>query len=226
MVESRPNASLKQRMNLRPAPVLALGLALGAILDPGPADAHPHVFVTSRSEVVFSPGKAITGIRHAWTFDPAYSSYVTQGLDLDHDGKLSSQELKALAEENTESLKEFDYFTFAKANGRKQAFDPPREPTMTYEDGKVVMRFLLPLAKPVPSSSLFAVEVNDPSFFVYFELVPDANAVTLSGAPAGCLVTVSTAKGLDMSQVQAMADNSFPLPTGDGYSNKAIVACP
>ncbi|MET0743054.1 MAG: DUF1007 domain-containing protein, partial [Microvirga sp.] len=71
-----------------------------------------------------------------------------------------------------------------------------------------------------------AVEVNDPSFFVYFELVPDAGAVTLAGAPAGCLVTVSKAKGLDMSQVQAMADNSFPLPTGDGYSNKAIVACP
>ena len=207
--------------------MLALGLALAATtVDSDPAVAHPHVFVTSRSEVVFSPAKAITGIRHAWTFDPAYSSYVTQGLDLNHDGKLSADELQALAEENTESLKEFDYFTFAKANGRKQAFDAPREPSMTYEDGKVVMRFLLPLAKPVPQSSLFAVEVTDPSFFVYFELVPDASAVTLSGAPSGCLVTVSKAKGLDMSQQQAMADNSFPLPTGDGYSNKAIVACP
>jgi ABC-type uncharacterized transport system substrate-binding protein len=176
--------------------------------------------------VVFSPAKTITGIRHAWTFDAAYSSYVTQGLDTNHDGKLSGEELQALAEENTESLREFDYFTFAKAGGRKQAFDPPREPSMTYENGKVVMRFLLPLAKPVPSSSLFAVEVNDPSFFVYFELVPDASAVTLAGAPSGCLVTVSKAKGLDMSQAQAMADNSFPLPTGDGFSNKAIVACP
>ena len=206
--------------------MLAFGLALAAILESGPAAAHPHVFVTARSEVVFSTEKAITGIRHAWTFDAAYSSYVTQGLDLNHDGKLSADELQALAEENTESLKEFDYFTFAKANGRKQAFDAPREPSMTYEDGKVVMRFLLPLAKPIPSSSLFAVEVTDPSFFVYFELVPDAGAVTLSGAPASCLVTVSKAKGLDMSKLQAMADNSFPLPTGDGYSNKAIVACP
>jgi ABC-type uncharacterized transport system substrate-binding protein len=215
-------------MNRRLAPSRFLALFLGLAVTglALPAWAHPHVFVTSRSEVVFSPEGAITGIRHSWAFDEAYSSYVTQGLDKNGDGKLTPDELLDLAKENTESLNEFDYFTFVKVNGRKQTFSPPREPGMTFENDKVVLSFFLPMAKPVPASSIFAVEVNDPTFFVYFEMSPDKDAVKLASAPSGCSLTVAKAKELDMSQQQAMAENTFPIPSGDGFSNKAIVTCP
>jgi ABC-type uncharacterized transport system substrate-binding protein len=200
-------------MNRRLAPSLFLALALAVFAVP--AWAHPHVFVTSRSEVVFGSDGTIAGIRQFWAFDEAYSSYVTQGLDKNADGKLTPDELLDLAKENTESLNEFDYFTFVKVNGRKQAFSPPREPGMTYENEKVVLSFFLPLAKPAPASSIFALEVNDPTFFVYFEMSPDKEAVKLAGAPSGCSLTVAKARGLDMSQQQAMADNTFPIPSGD-----------
>ncbi len=35
----------------------------------GDAHAHPHVWATVRSEIMFGAKGQITGVRHAWTFD-------------------------------------------------------------------------------------------------------------------------------------------------------------
>jgi ABC-type uncharacterized transport system substrate-binding protein len=72
---------------------LASFLAL-ALLWAAPALAHPHVWVTARAELLYAADGKVTGVRHAWTFDKAYSAYVTQGLDADKDGKLTPEELK------------------------------------------------------------------------------------------------------------------------------------
>src|SRR5437870_4318879 len=44
-------------------------LALIAVLSggAGAAFAHPHVWVTAASELVYAPDGSITGVRHAWT---------------------------------------------------------------------------------------------------------------------------------------------------------------
>src|SRR4051812_14876067 len=98
---------------------------VAAVLLASAASSHPHVWVTAKAEIMFQPNGKVTGIRHSWTFDEAYTAYVTQGLDKNRDGKLTPDELQGLAEENTSGLAEFDYFTVVKANGRKQAFDAP-----------------------------------------------------------------------------------------------------
>ncbi len=92
-------------------------LALALTLLSAPAWAHPHVWITSKAEILYAPDGRVTGVRHAWTFDKAYSAFITQGLDANKDGKLSPEELQPLAKENAESLVDFEYFTLLKANG-------------------------------------------------------------------------------------------------------------
>ena len=72
-----------------------------------------------KSEVVYAPDGTATGVRHAWTFDDMFSTFATQGLDSKEKGKFTREELAPLAEVNVTSLKEFDYFTQARANGKK-----------------------------------------------------------------------------------------------------------
>lgn len=50
-----------------------------ALLDP--ADAHPHVWVTMQSEIVYAEDGMVTEIRHRWTFDEMFSTLAVQGLD-------------------------------------------------------------------------------------------------------------------------------------------------
>src|SRR5680860_1290771 len=99
---------------------VVLGLSSGA-------EAHPHVWATVRSEIVFGPDRKITGIRHAWTFDEFYTAMAVQGLDADGDGVYSKEELEPLAKVNVDSLQEFDYFTFVHL-GRDEKPLPLKEP--------------------------------------------------------------------------------------------------
>ena len=82
------------------------------------AQAHPHVWITSSSELVYAEDGSITGVRHAWTFDDMFSTYALQGIETKTKGVYTREELAPLAQTNVESLKEFAYFTFAKSDGK------------------------------------------------------------------------------------------------------------
>src|SRR3954447_18242996 len=95
-----------------------LGLmALIAVLSSGTraAFAHPHVWVTASSELIYAADGSISGVRHAWTFDDMFSTYAVQGIESKTKGVYSREELAPLAQTNVESLKEFGFFTVAKA---------------------------------------------------------------------------------------------------------------
>lgn len=214
-----------------PTSLLALGFALGLSLGlAAPAAAHPHVWITAKAEVTYDGQGRVTGVRHAWTFDPAYSAYITQGLDTNRDGKLSAEELQDLAKVNAESLVDYDYFTQLKANGAKQAFDAPREPRMTVEDGKATLAFDLPLKAPARAGKVLALEVYDPTFFVSFTMA-EGDSVTLAGAPSGCTTTITRPKPVDVAQQQKLSEAFFEALTaasayGSQFANRALVACP
>jgi len=196
-----------------------------------PALAHPHIWITAKAEIVFAPDGKVTGVRHQWTFDEAYTAYVTQGLDKNGDGKLTPEELQGLADENAAGLSEFAYFTTLKVKGKPQAFTDPREARMVTDNDRVTMSFLLPLKTPTPTAGLLAMEIDDPTFFVYFSLA-DPSAVTLANAPHGCVTNVAKAKALDGAMQQILQDEGAiqDAPPGANfsveYSNKAIIACP
>src|SRR6187200_353461 len=89
------------------------------------AQAHPHVWVTFKSEVVYAPDGTVTGVRHAWAFDDMFSTFATQGIESKVKGQFTREELAPLAEVNVTSLKEFDYFTYVTADGKKvELVDP------------------------------------------------------------------------------------------------------
>jgi ABC-type uncharacterized transport system substrate-binding protein len=216
--------------------VLKPGLALAASLAlTGIAQAHPHVFVTSKAEIAYGEGGRVTGIRNAWTFDPSYSAFVVQGLDTNGDGTYSPDELANLARENTANLAEFGYFTKLKIAGKEQLFADPTEPRMSMVDGKLTMTFLLPLKTPVaPGRGVAALEIYDPTYFVAFALSEDADAARLTGAPAGCAATVTRPKPEATKTADAkpgMSEAFFEALTaaanyGSQFANRIIVACP
>lgn len=195
-----------------------------------PALAHPHVWVTAKAELVYEADGKVTGVRHAWTFDKAYSAYVTQGLDRNGDGTFTPEELRDLAKENTESLVDFDYFTVLKANGKKQDFAPPRDYRMSYAEEAVTLSYFLPLKAPAAARTM-AMEIYDPTFFVAFTLADGDDAVKLAGAPQGCATNVTRAKAVEAAQQQSLSEAFFETLTASSsfglqYANRAIVACP
>ncbi|MCB1490907.1 MAG: DUF1007 family protein, partial [Rhodobiaceae bacterium] len=142
-----------------------------ALLACGPAAAHPHVFVDSKSEFVVDKNDNLTAIKHHWRFDPAFSAYALQGLDTNGDGNYSREELHPLAQENVESLSEFDYFTFTDTGDEPIQFEDPVDYWLDFDGTQLVLNFTLPLTKKLPlKGKTEAFQIYDPTIFVAFFL--------------------------------------------------------
>jgi ABC-type uncharacterized transport system substrate-binding protein len=191
------------------------------------ASAHPHVWVTAASELIYAADGTITGVRHAWTFDDMFSTYALQGMETKTKGVYTREELASLAQTNVESLKEFGFFTFAKADGKKEKFLEPVDYYLEYKDAALILHFTLPFKTPFKTRQL-AVEVYDPTYFVDFSL-QKKDPVRLVGAPAGCTLgfqrpSDGTASAQKLNEQTFLnGDNSN---FGAMFANKITVDCP
>jgi ABC-type uncharacterized transport system substrate-binding protein len=203
--------------------VLIGGVAFGAAA----AHAHPHVWIAAKSEVVYAPDGSMTGVRHAWTFDEMFTTYALQGIATKTKGVYSREELAPLAQTNVESLKEFAYFTFAKADGKKTKFEEPTDYFLEYKDSELTLHFVLPLKAPVTPKQL-ALEVFDPSYFIDFKF-DDKDPIKLVGAPAACKMQFQRPND-ETANTQRLNEQNFMNGDNSNYgamfANKITVNCP
>ena len=204
-----------------------LWLAGALVLAAGTAQAHPHVWITATSELIYAPDGAITGVRHAWTFDDMFSTYALQGIEAKTKGAYSREELAPLAQTNVESLKEFAYFTFAKADGKKERFLEPVDYFLEYKDAALTLHFTLPAKTPFKARQL-ALEVFDPAFFIDFQFA-DKDPIKLVGAPADCKMQFQRPND-GAAGAQKLGEKNFLSGDNSNYgamfANKIMVDCP
>jgi ABC-type uncharacterized transport system substrate-binding protein len=193
----------------------------------GTAQAHPHVWITASSELIYASDGAISGVRHAWTFDDMYSTYVLQGIATKTSGVYSREELAPLAQTNVEALKEFRFFTFAKADGKKEKFQEPVDYFLEYKDSLLTLHFTLPLKTPLQPKHL-VLEVFDPEFFIDFKYA-EKEPVRLVGAPAACQMNFQRPNDGTASAQKLGEQNFTGADTsnfGMMFANKITVDCP
>ncbi|MFG1299265.1 DUF1007 family protein [Xanthobacter sp. V3C-3] len=213
----------------RPGPIAALFSValLAAVLAPAPASAHPHVWVTMKSELVYGADGKLTAVKQSWTFDDAFSAFALQGMEKKKDGTYGDDVLKPLAEVNVTSLKEYNYFVTGKTATQKLAFKDPTDYFLTYDNEVLTLHFTLPLEKPAPAKGTTTLEVYDPTVFVSFAFA-EKDPVKLVSAPAGCAQEIIAAQPPTSSQLsEAFFSNLTSASTyGAQFADKITVKCP
>jgi ABC-type uncharacterized transport system substrate-binding protein len=203
-----------------------------ASLIAGAAHAHPHVWVTMATDLIYDSEGAVTGLRNAWTFDDMFSAFAVQGTDAKTKGQYAREELQPLAEVNAQSLKEFDYFTYAKIDGKRQknAFVDPVDYWFEYDpkETALTLHFTLPFKQPVKAKSL-TLEIYDPEFFIDFSFV-EKEPVKLVGAPPQCTVTTNKPNDVNFPATlrldQSFMTSEANIGMGANFANKVSVQCP
>ncbi len=195
--------------------------------------AHPHVWITSSTTVLYDNGR-IAGFRHRWIFDDMYTAMATAGLDANGDGIYTRAELEDLAQTNIDGLSEFAYFTFAKLGDRQLPLAAPRDYWLEYEHEKLSLHFTLPLKQPVLAEAEgFSFTVVDESFYIAFELDKEAPIVLGGESPSGCVVNV-TVPEQDLAELQqlnaafagAMTAGDANIGVGASYAQTIFISCP
>jgi ABC-type uncharacterized transport system substrate-binding protein len=214
-------------MTSRKSVRIGLAAAFTILIAPA-AQAHPHVWVTVKSDLVFAPDGKVSAVRHAWTFDEMFSAFATQGLDKDGDGKFSREELKELSEVNVTSLEEFNYFSVGKSGNADVAFGKPVDYWLEADkDNVLTLHFTLPLKAGVPGKD-FTLNVFDPTFFVDLSFAEGAK-VELVNAPAGCSADAIRPKGAETASTK-LSESFFNSLTassqfGSQFASRIVLNC-
>jgi ABC-type uncharacterized transport system substrate-binding protein len=205
------------------------GAILLLLLSVNCAEAHPHVWITFHSELLYATDGTMTGVRHAWTFDEMFSAYALQGIPHAKKGQYTREELASLAQTNVDSLKEYGYFTYARTESKKLKFADAVDYWLEYENAALTLHFTLPLKAPA-SAKAMKIEIYDPSIFVDFEFAKD-KPVAVNGAPPRCQITydlphqptpAEQARLSQLDNVPLDASSSY----GETFANKILVKCP
>jgi ABC-type uncharacterized transport system substrate-binding protein len=213
---------------MKPIFTTLLGLLVALLVAVGAAQAHPHVWVTMTSELVYAPDGSITGVRHAWAFDDMFSAFAVQGIETKQKGVFTREDLAPLAQVNVDSLKDFDYFTRAKANSKQTEFEGPTDYWLEYKNEVLILHFTLPFKAPVKAQRV-DLEVYDPTYFVDFTMA-EKDPVKLVGAPAACKLTVARPAESNVASNAPVNEQFFSSMDagnfGAQFANKISVACP
>jgi len=94
------------------------GLALGiALLAPGPALAHPHIWILQQVRPIVVDGK-YTQVEVDWRFDPETSESEIAAIDENHDGKFSAAEIRLLVKDTMPGFEKDGFMTFLNTGGK------------------------------------------------------------------------------------------------------------
>jgi ABC-type uncharacterized transport system substrate-binding protein len=202
-------------------------LVLAALACASPASAHPHVWITMVSELIYAPDGSVTGIRHHWTFDDMFSVFAVQGLQSKVKGQFTRAELAPLAKDSVESMKDDGYFTYVTVGGTKVPFadPPPSDYWVDYKKEIVTLNFTLPFKTPVKAKDL-RIEVYDPSYFIAVTMA-DENPIKLVGAPAGCKIALEYPQKMTYALGKMLSNEANASSQwGANFANKITVKCP
>jgi ABC-type uncharacterized transport system substrate-binding protein len=141
-------------------------------------------------------------------------------------GVFTREELAPLAEVNITSLKDSDFFTYAKAGGKDVALGDASDYWLELKKGVLTLSFTLPFKTPLTVKNL-TIEVYDPTYFVDFGFA-EKDAVALVGAPAQCKAALEKPKESGIVQDQQKLSESYfaNMNMGANYASRIAVKCP
>lgn len=194
---------------LRVLPALPLLALMGA----SQSLAHPHSFITLKTEIVAKDGM-MTGLQMRWLMDEITSADLLYDAG---DAKPGSEIWKKLAAEVMANVIGQHYFTEIWHDGKKVTFLPiPPAYGMTREGHQALLTFTLPLAKPQPlAGHRYTISTFDPTYYVdmNYEATHD---VTLPAVLASqCKLTMTTPTPTQDTQAFALSLDKEDAPPED-----------
>jgi ABC-type uncharacterized transport system substrate-binding protein len=154
---------------------------------PAPANAHPHVWI-NYSMVAQTQGTLLVAMQQTWIFSKGFPfSLVGDFSHMPRSGPLNAGYTATFKAQAFSLLKSSNYFTHVFVDGRAVALGEARNFSVSIEQGQIVYRFLLPLAKPVDvKRERVTLGVWDETFFVDFEAAAQPMLTLGAGSPGSC----------------------------------------
>lgn len=161
-------------------------IVVAGLASPGPAAAHPHVWLDSIIAFVFE-GEKLASLRLTWSFDEFFGTAIIRRFDENRNGRFEPAENAKLEAGAFSALKDYGYFLHVTAGGKPVKVEQVSGFQGTIRNNQLVYEFTATLPAGLdPATTEFVISLYDETYFVEVSL--DANdPVRFSGmAPGRC----------------------------------------
>lgn len=191
------------------------------------AFSHPHAWIDLRSRVLLNDKGEIRALELAWWFDDYYTVLVAEELGT---GEQPTEDyLDEIAERNLSNLQEYEYFTAITYDGERQAVSEVTRYDTEVRDGRLWMRFEVPLATPIdPKAGEVTFSVYDPTYWI--EIVHlEGEPILFSGERAEQCLGEIKQPNPTIEEVSLAAALDQDETAGDGlgelFAETVVVSC-
>lgn len=126
---------------------LVLFVMLVLFLVPSEIFAHPHVFITSKVEVIFND-IGLEGISVEWEFDAMFSSFIIPEFDKNGSGKFEEQEVRKIEGGAFANLSNHNYFSYIVVGNKKHHAEEAKNFDASISGNRVIYNFFIPFELP------------------------------------------------------------------------------
>ena len=134
---------------------------------------HAHVWIHNGVIVHFDE-EGMAGFKQEWVFDEMFSHMIIHDFDKNQNGKLEPMEVKEVHKGAFSNLRNFDYFTHVKINGKPFKVQFIKDFNAKIVKGRVVYHFFVPChIKATSSYKEVRIGVYDKSFYTSITLLKD-----------------------------------------------------
>ena len=157
--------------------------------------ANPHVWFEARITFELEEHR-VEGLRFAWRFDDYYSSHAIRTHDLDGDGALELEEIRALRTDSFDPLARFDYFVHVwVGNERREGHEVDRF-SAKVEGKRLVYQLSVPVTPPAdPGEGPVIVSLFDLENAVDFRFAESDFLLADGEVEAGCRFRIARGRG-------------------------------
>lgn len=191
---------------------------LGSTLLP---NAHPHVFVDARMEVVINEENAFTELRHVWRFDELFSATLLIDFDNNGNNQLDEDEIKEITDTVQKSIAEYDFYTAIRKGKEVINFYEPEEIKAYMEDDRMIMLLAIEPENPVKlGDEMLRISASDTSYYVAFDFTSEN--IVLDGNKSACnkSVNIPDYDALYADNADTLTEAFFDNPENPGLGDE------
>ena len=142
-------------------------------LTEGEVSGHAHVWIHHAVIVHFNQD-GMAGFKQEWVFDEMFSNMIIHDFDKDQSGKLEPAEVEDVYKGAFSNLKNFEYFTHVKINGKRFKVEFVKDFNAKIVKKRVVYHFFVPCrVKATSSFKEIRIGIYDKSFYTNVTLLKD-----------------------------------------------------
>lgn len=129
------------------------------------SNAHPHMWVDLKSQIILDGNDKVSAIYQEWLFDDFFSAAMLEEAALHPDGVAVA--IKQKGAELMKNLKPYNYFTLAKRDGVTMPLIQQGEVVAEIRENRVWMGFTVSIESPVNlASQAFSYAIFDPTYYI------------------------------------------------------------